>query len=111
MTINIRGANIELTDAIRSYVEEKFSGLEKYEAHIQMVDVEVGKNTNHHNKGDVFSCSVHITLPSDDLKIERDAEDLYKAIDKVRDHFREALTQRKEKMIDERRNGDMDTTV
>lgn len=111
MTINIRGAQIELTDAIRNYVEEKFSSLEKYESHIQMIDVEVGKTTNHHQKGDVFSCSAHVILPSDSMKIERDAEDLYKAIDKVKDHLRETLAQRKEKMLDERRKTDEEAGV
>ena len=31
------------------------------------------------------------------LKVERTAEDMYKAIDKVKDHLRETLAQRKER--------------
>ncbi len=97
--------NIELTDAIRTYVEEKFSTLEKYDHQIQLIEVDVGKNTNHHQKGDVFVCSATIKIPSDVLKIERDAEDLYKAIDKVKDHFRETLAQRKERLVDAHKRG------
>lgn len=106
MTINIRALGIELTPSIRQYVEEKFSGLEKYSARtieIMQMDVEIGKDTNHHHKGDVFSCSVSVDIPGDLLKVERNAEDLYKAIDKVRDHLRETLAQRKDKEIETHR--------
>ncbi len=105
MNINIRTNGIELTEAIRSYVEEKFNSLEKFGKDLMLAEVEVGKTTNHHQKGDIFSCSATLTIHGDVVKMEREAEDLYKAIDKVRDHLREALAERKDRAItNERRN-------
>ncbi len=106
MTINIRAVGMELTPAIRQYVEEKMMDLEKFATHtlqIMQIDVEVGRDTNHHHKGDVHICSAKVDIPGDMLKIERSEEDLYKAIDKVRDHLRETLSQRKEKEVDARK--------
>lgn len=106
MTINLRAVGMDLTPAIREYVEEKFGTLEKYAAHIIQMDVEIGLETKHHNKGEIFSCSVNVDIPGDLLKIERTADGLYKAIDEVRDHVRETLAQRKDRQIDSHRKGE-----
>lgn len=97
MTINIIHRNMELTPSIREYVEEKIRSLDKYEDDIRHADVEVGLVTQHHNKGNIFECKVVLSVGGDALRIEREAEDLYKSIDKVRDHLRMELIQRKEK--------------
>lgn len=99
---------MELTPAIRQYVEEKFAALEKYDPTLLQADIHIGKDTNHHNKGDVFSCSATMEVTGDVLKVERAEEDLYKAIDKVKDHLRETLAQRKEKHVDARQAGSED---
>lgn len=97
MTINIHAKEIELTDAIRSYVEEKFSSLEKFAPKILLIDVTIGMDTTHHQQGNIYMCSANVEIPGDLLRVERNAEDLYKAIDKVKDHLRETLAQRKER--------------
>jgi putative sigma-54 modulation protein len=95
MTINILHHGFELTPAIRDYVEEKMLGLEKFHA-ITHVDVEVGTEAGKFG-GDTLFCKAVVQVPGTVIKVEREAEDLYKAIDKVRDHLRMELTQRKEK--------------
>ncbi|MFA5936160.1 MAG: ribosome-associated translation inhibitor RaiA [Patescibacteria group bacterium] len=105
MTINIRATGMELSPAIRQYVEDKMNTLEKYAGDIILIDAVVGMETTHHQKGSIYTCAINVELKGDLLRVERNAEDLYKAIDKVRDHLRETLAQRKEKMIDERREG------
>ncbi|MFA6429278.1 MAG: ribosome-associated translation inhibitor RaiA [Patescibacteria group bacterium] len=100
MTINITHRGMELTPAIKQYVEEKIVSLEKYNKTIQHVDVEVGLANHHHHKGDIYQCKVVIQLEGDVMQMERDAEDLYKAIDKVRDHLRVELSERKERDLD-----------
>ena len=104
MTINTTIRGMELTEAISAYVTDKMSTLEKYEDQLQHLDVEIGKNTQHHQKGDVFFCKVAAQVPGDIVRIEKDEEDLYKAIDKVRDHLRMELTERKQR-IRERAHG------
>ncbi len=98
MTINISHRGIELTPAITAHVQEKMTSLQKYEEHIQHLDAEVGMTTHHHQKGEIFFCKVVIELAGDVIKIEKQEEDLYKAIDKVRDHLRTQLADRKERL-------------
>lgn len=100
MTINITHRGVELTPAISEYVEEKMSSLSKYEDHLEKIDVEVGVTTHHHQKGDIFFCKVAASVHGDIVRIEREEADLYKAIDKVRDHLRVELSERKEKIRD-----------
>jgi putative sigma-54 modulation protein len=101
MTINITHRGIELTEAIRDYTQEKMESLEKYGKQIRLIDVEVGKTSLHHHKGDVFLCEATIHLEDGhQIRLEREAEDLYKAIEKVRDHARNELAEHKEKRID-----------
>ncbi|MBM3204938.1 ribosome-associated translation inhibitor RaiA [Candidatus Uhrbacteria bacterium] len=100
MTINIVHHGMEITPAIRGYVEEKMESLEKYAGDIQHVDVEVGRSTNHHQKGDVFECKAVMSVGGRVIRIQKEEQDLYKAIDKVRDHLRAELSDAKERLGD-----------
>lgn len=85
----IKATNMELTQPIRDYVEEKLGYLDELlpDDSSVMADVEVGKTTNHHNKGDVMRCEVNLQVPGELLRVEKTEKDLYKAIDKVKDHL------------------------
>lgn len=100
MTINIRAMGMELTEAIKQYAEEKFSTLEKYYDNIIHTDVDLGLETHHHNKGEIYSCSTLVEVPNKIFKVEKQEKNLYKSIDKVRDHLREEITAWKEKQRD-----------
>lgn len=92
MNVTIKYRHVEPTDAIKAYVEEKMQTLEKYADLVRLADVEVGKISPHHKNGDVFFCKTVFELTNGEvLRIDRDAQDLYKAIDKVRDHARQEL--------------------
>jgi len=99
MTIHIRALHMELTPAIQAFVEEKFHMLEKYQPDILSIDVEVSRDSHHH-KGDIFCCSANIHIPKDVIHVEKSEEDLYKAIDKVKDHLQEVLVDAKERERD-----------
>ncbi len=103
MTISITERGMELTPAIRAYAEEKMLTLQKYVNAIRHMDIEVGKASGHHHKGDIFLCKVDVQLGGDVIQMEREAEDLYKAIDKVRDHLRAELAEWKQKKMERER--------
>jgi len=105
MKINIKATKIELTDAIKSYVEEKINMLEKNLGSIKIVncDVEVGLTSSHHNKGDIFRTELNLQLPGELLRVEKTEKDLYKSIDKVKDHMTRSIAKYKEKRIDKNR--------
>lgn len=89
MQINIKTKNITLTDAIKEYVEEKIGPLEKFLQGVEpiIVEVEVGKTSQHHNKGDVFRAEVQIEVPGKLLRAESVKDDLRKAIVEVKDNL------------------------
>jgi len=98
MNLNINGTGIDLTGAIKQYVEEKFGDLDKFFDNIQRADVDIGKRGEHHNKGEIFYAEANVHVPGKDIRIVKDSEDLYKAIDKVKDHLKSELKEYKEKL-------------
>jgi ribosomal subunit interface protein len=112
MKINIKATGIELTPAISSYVNKKVFSIEKYlpamPAHAGqagldkgnkdvVAQVEVGKCTHHHKSGSIFRAEVHITGGGLDLYAVSEMEDLYAAVDIVRDEVIHSMLQSKGK--------------
>jgi ribosomal subunit interface protein len=91
--------NMEMTDAIMAYVEEKLMSLEKLCERYSPCDiaVEVGKTSEHHNKGDIFRAEANMTIPGGLLRAESTKDDLYAAIDDVKDQLKRQLVDRKER--------------
>lgn len=100
MTINIIHQGIELTPAIHQYTEEKMRSLLKYLDTITHIDVEVGIPNNNLQKTKMYECKAIVQVGGEVIKMEKEAEDLYKAIDKVKDHLRVELTKIKGKLQD-----------
>ncbi len=98
MILNINGTGIDLTPAIKQYVEEKFEDLEKFFDNIQNADVDIGMNSQHHNKGKIFYAEINVSVPGKEIRVVKESEDLYKAVDKVKDHVKNELKEYKEKL-------------
>ena len=78
LTYKIHGENIEVTDAIKSSVEDKFSALDKYFAES---DITVTVTVRTYPSGDK---KVEATLPlRKTLHAEDKSRDLYESIDEV----------------------------
>jgi putative sigma-54 modulation protein len=100
MRIDIKGTNMELTEAIKAYVTEKVSALDKYFDNIQQVDVEIGKTSNHHQKGDIYFCEINMSVPRTLLRYRNEMDDLYKAITAAKKGMQEEIQSYKEKLRD-----------
>lgn len=89
----IRGVHIELTDALRSYIEEKMGSLEKLCEGYSPCDValEVGKTTTGQQKGDIWKAEATMVIPGHTLRVERVTDDLYAAIDLAKDALKQQL--------------------
>ncbi|MFD1455333.1 ribosome hibernation-promoting factor, HPF/YfiA family [Levilactobacillus lanxiensis] len=95
LTFNIRGENIEVTDAIRDYVEKRISKLEKYfdnnvEA-IAHVNLKVYQNKT-------AKVEVTIPLPYLTLRAEETSPDLYASVDLVTDKLERQIRKYKTKV-------------
>jgi ribosomal subunit interface protein len=108
MNINIKATNIELTPAIRAYVEEKVGMLGKLidpadtSAH---ADVEVGRTTTHHQSGDIFRAEINLRIAGAKLRAVAERDDLYAAIDEMKGELMRQLRKEKTKRTDVVRRG------
>lgn len=96
MKINITGKNLEITPAIRSYIEEKIGGLQRFFNNVIDGRVEIEKNT-HHQKGYVFNVLVNLVVPNELIRATDVQENLYAAIDVVKEEIERQLLEKKGK--------------
>ena len=103
MQINLQGKNIELTPAIKDYVLKRVTNLEKLLAKIEAVKgearvhFEVEKTTNHHKSGEIFRADCSININGEDFYAGVEKEDLYAAIDAVRDDLFNKIEKNKDR--------------
>lgn len=79
---------MEMTDAIRDYALEKMKSLEKYipkDDTSAKLSVELSKTTNHHIHGAFFQAEAHLHIRGKQTTMRTTQDDLYKAIDLLRD--------------------------
>lgn len=90
MKVIIKTRKVELTTALRDFVEKKFYGLRKF-VNILKHDDEMGKTlaevfvelereTKHHKGGDIFVVRSRVRLPGRSLMVKSKLDDLFKAI-------------------------------
>ncbi|MSD83584.1 ribosome-associated translation inhibitor RaiA [Lactobacillus curvatus] len=95
LSFNVRGENIEVTDAIRSYVEKKISKLEKYfddsATAIAHVNLKVYSDKT-------AKVEVTIPLPYLVLRAEETSPDMYGSIDLVTDKLERQIRKFKTKI-------------
>ena len=108
INLNIKATSMELTPAIREYVEEKITALEKMvddsdtTAH---ADVEVGQTSKHHQHGDIFRAEINLSIAGEMLRVESQQDNLYAAIDEVKDEMQRQLRKVKTKRESAQRKG------
>lgn len=104
MNIKIKSTRLELTDAIRDYFQAKMDMVEKYLGDIKAIncDVEIEKAVGGQHKGEIFRAEVNLEVPQKLLRVEKTEKDLYKAIDKVKDHLEVVIKKYKEKLTSKR---------
>ncbi|MFT8321000.1 MAG: ribosome-associated translation inhibitor RaiA [Bacillus sp. (in: firmicutes)] len=95
MNFNIRGENIEVTPAIREYVEKKISKLERYFSETPDANVMVNLKT-YNDK----TSKVEVTIPMSQLvlRAEEDHVDMYAAIDLIVDKLDRQIRKHKTKV-------------
>ncbi|MEH7381302.1 ribosome-associated translation inhibitor RaiA [Bacillus sp. JJ1533] len=95
MNYNVRGENIEVTPALREYVEKKVGKLERY--FDSTPDAKVNVNLKVNNAKD-HKIEVTIPMPQLVLRAEESHEDMYAAIDLVTDKLERQIRKHKTKV-------------
>jgi len=95
MKYNVRGENIEVTPAIREYVEKKISKLERY--FTEAPDAKVNVNLKVY-QDKTSKVEVTIPLPQLVLRAEERNVDMYAAIDLITDKLERQIRKHKTKV-------------
>jgi len=98
MNIQIKFENIKSDERLKAYAKDKVIMLTKYLGNIKIIDakVKLAMTSNHHQKGDIYECEIALALPGETLRVTKTTSDIYKAIDKVKDHLIRAIKKYKE---------------
>jgi ribosomal subunit interface protein len=96
----ITGIHIEMTEAIHTYAADKMRALEKMvpkDDTSARLAVELSKVSNHHAHGEVFQAEAILHIRGKDASLKTTQDDLYKAIDVLKDMLTRELATHKDK--------------
>ena len=103
MKINFQGKNMEITPAIHDYIIKRVTNLGKLLDKIEettgevLVVFNVAKTTNHHKAGEVFHADCSVETNRGNYFSSADKEDLYEAVDAVKESIFREISKTKEK--------------
>jgi putative sigma-54 modulation protein len=113
MKIIIKAKNLELTGALENFINKKIGLLKKFVDILKREDeigktlaevfVEIERETEHHKKGQIFSCQLEVRLPGKSLVLKSESDDLYKALVAAKREMEESIKKHKFKNIDKNR--------
>ncbi len=102
MNVNLTGHGIELTDGLRSRVEDKFSRLDRYSDHVISSHVVLSIK----DKRQIAEVTLKVAK-GNDLHAEATTEDMYLSIDEAASKIERQLLKQKDKVItNERKAGE-----
>jgi len=92
---------MKLTPAINTYVEEKVNRLHKFivvtDPESVYADVEIGKTSKHYQDGEVFRAEINVHIAGKLLRAVSEKDDLYAAIDEIKDEAARQINSEKGK--------------
>ena len=91
MTVNISGDNVELTATLRQYVDQKITNLHKFNQDIIDIEVVLRLEKLGH------TAEAKVNVPHKTLFAQATAEDMYGAIDALRDKLAGQIKHHKNK--------------
>ncbi len=101
MKIILKGKDFEITDSVEDYLRKKIKSLEKlfknYDEELMKVEMEVGRTTRHHQTGDIFRAEINLSVGGKLFRAESERDDIFAAIDEVRDDLEREIKKFKTK--------------
>lgn len=96
MHIDITGHHLEVTDALRAYVQEKLSKLSRHFDHVIKLHVILGVEKHRQSA----EATLHVAGGHGDLFANATCEDMYSAIDALTNKLDRQVIKHKEKLTD-----------
>lgn len=98
MNININFTIIEPSEALKELAIENAEHLATYFEDIIAVDIDLGRLSSDQQTGKVYYAEYNVSIPGQLVRVTKEAKDMYKAIEKVKDHLKVELEKHKAKM-------------
>jgi ribosomal subunit interface protein len=110
MNIILRGTDLEVSDSLRRYVDDKLHGAFRAFGSMDLESVEVvielERTTRHHRKGQaIFRAEANVTLPGRKIRVETTADDIHRAVIQLKHALAREVRTWRERLIDARRKG------
>lgn len=104
MKIIIEASGMDLTPALKTYIESKLSSLFKITKKFEgegngELFVEISRTTRHHNKGLVFAAEANLKFGKTLLRAEVGGENVRAAIDILKDELKREIINFKERFV------------
>ena len=100
MQVNITGHHVEVTPALKTYVESKLERIHRHFSNITNVHVILSVDKKFQQKAEA-----RVNLAKGEVFAESEAESMYAAIDQLIDRLDRQVTKHKE-MLNDKGNGD-----
>lgn len=101
----IKTKNLKLTKILEKYINGKINSLERFlllkeeENFLVRARVEIEKTALHHKKGPFFRAECQMQIPAKSIRAESVSENLYLAINEVKDELQREIKKYKNKSI------------
>jgi ribosomal subunit interface protein len=108
MKINEKGVNMQITADIKDYLYKKIAHFEKFidpADESVLCEVELGKVSNHHNKGDVYITKINLHIAGKNLQATTEMDDIFASIDIAKDEMVREIQSNKDKKVSLMRRG------
>ncbi len=105
MRITIKSVRVNLSPALKEYVQKKVSALGRFLKRFDKNDsvtaaVEIERTTEHHRHGEIYHASVDIDLPGKKIRAEEEHSDLLAAVEIAKDKAKTDVRKYKEKTVE-----------
>ena len=100
MHTNVKTTDIKLTPEISEYVDKRLRALDKLidsEDTTAMCDIEIGRISTHHRKGNIFRAEIQVSIKGNRFRAVAEKETLYGAIDAAKSEAVRELRRHKQK--------------
>jgi len=94
--IKIKSKGIDLPQSVVNYIYDKIGSLKKLAADLSSkdiidIDVEIGRITQHHRQGLVYSAKCNFVLPGKILRAEHIDWDVRRCIDEIKNELQQKI--------------------
>ena len=100
MKVEIYTKDIELTQEIEDYIQKKVDSFDKIlgkSSEERKCDFRIGKNSNAHNKGQIYFAEARVETPRKAYGADAKGESLNEVIDKLKDEILKKIRRNKDK--------------